>query len=120
MKIQQHDGVVVDAVAISAGLRQASTRERGVAGGEGSAKSMGATTLPPPSLYRPPRGGAVPRRWDLQGGAAAKGVACPPRQVEAPPPLGFPTLGAEGAQGGAHQPTRGWFPSHFSPWGPPG
>ena len=52
MKIQQHDGVVVDAAVISAGLRQAFTRGRGVAGGEGGAKSMGAAALPPPSLYR--------------------------------------------------------------------
>ena len=50
MKIQQHDGVVVDAAAISAGLRQA-LRE-----GEACAKSMGAAALPPPSLYRVPRG----------------------------------------------------------------
>ena len=32
MKIQQHDGVVVDAAVIAAGLRRASTRGRGVAG----------------------------------------------------------------------------------------
>ena len=63
---------------------------------------MGAVALPPPSLYRPLRGGAGPRRWDLQGGgAAAKGEAFPPRQVEAPPTLGFPTLGAGGPRGGA-------------------
>ena len=60
MKIQQHDGVVVDAEAISGGLRQASAREGGVAGGQGGAESMGAATLPPPSLYRAPRGGAGP------------------------------------------------------------
>ena len=77
--------------------------------GEGGAKTRGEAALPPP-LYIGPLGGcAGPRRWDLLGGAAAKGGALPPRQVEAPPPLGFPTLGAEG-----------WFPSHFSPWGPPG
>ena len=56
MEIQQHDGVVVDAAAISAGLRQASARGRGVARGERGAKSMGAPALPPPSLYRAPRG----------------------------------------------------------------
>ena len=50
-------------------------------------------------------------------GAAAKGVEYPPRQVEAPPTLGFPTLGAWGAQGGAHQPTMGWFPFPFWPNG---
>ena len=48
MKIQQHDGVVVDAAAISAGLRQASARGRGVAEGEGCAKSMGAASPPSP------------------------------------------------------------------------
>ena len=59
MKIQQHDGVVVDAPVISAGLRQASARGRGVAGGERGAKSMGAAALPPPSLYRAPRGASA-------------------------------------------------------------
>ena len=54
MEIQQHDDVVVDAAAISAGLRQASARGRGGAWGEGGAKSMGAAALPPPSLYRDP------------------------------------------------------------------
>ena len=32
MKIQQHDGVVVDAAVIAAGLHRASARGRGVAG----------------------------------------------------------------------------------------
>ena len=59
MKIQQHDGVVVDATAISAGLCQASARGRGVAEGEGGAKSMGAAALPPP-LYIGPLGGRWP------------------------------------------------------------
>ena len=58
MMIQQHDDVVVDAAAISAGLHQASARGRCVAEGEGGAKSMGAAALPSPSLYRPPLGGA--------------------------------------------------------------
>ena len=48
MKIQQHDGVVVDAAAISAGLRQASARGRGGAWGEGGARDLGAAALPPP------------------------------------------------------------------------
>ena len=37
-----------------------------------------------------------------------------------PPPLGFPTLGAGGGPRGAHQPTRGWFPSPLQPMGPSG
>ena len=56
MKIQQHEDVVVDAAGIPAGLRQASAGGRGVARGKGGAKSMGAAALPPPSLYRDPRG----------------------------------------------------------------
>ena len=71
MKIQQHDGVVVDAAAILAGLRQAFARGRGVARGEGGAKSMGAAALPPPSLYRGPRGCAAPLGIPSQGRATA-------------------------------------------------
>ena len=85
MKIQQHDGVVVDAAAISAGLRQVSARGRGVAEGEGGAKSMGAAALPPPSLYRAPRGGG-PRRCNLLGGAAAKGCLAPQGKWRRPHP----------------------------------
>ena len=86
MKIQQHDGVVVDAAAISAGLHQASARGRGVAEGEGGAKSMGVASRPRPSLYRSPRGGAGPRRCNLQGGAAARGETCPQARWRRPHP----------------------------------
>ena len=48
---------------------------------------------PPPSLEMGSLGGRRPR-----------GLECPPRQVEAPPPLGFPTLGAEGGPGGRTSP----------------
>ena len=50
MEIQQHDGVVVDAAAISAGLRQASARGRGVAGEREAPRLQGAAALPPPSF----------------------------------------------------------------------
>ena len=47
MEIQQHDGVVVEATVISAGLRQAQG-EGGVSReGEGEAKGLGAAALPP-------------------------------------------------------------------------
>ena len=81
MEIQQHDGVVVEAAVISAGLRQASTRGRGVAGREGGAKSMGATALPPSSLYRAPRGA---------------------------PALGDGISKGRGGQGGKHAPQARW------------
>ena len=120
MEIQQHDGVVVEVAGISAGLRQASARGRGVAGGEGGARGCHVAALPPPTIYRPPGRGGPPAKTHLHGGGAAKGETCPPRQVGRPPTLGFPTLGAGGGPRGAPQPTKGWFPSHFSPWGPPG
>ena len=104
MKIQQHDGVVVDAAAISAGLRQASARGRGVARGEGGAKSMGAAALPP-SLYRPPRGAPALGRW-ISKGAATKGWLPPPQaKWGAPPPLGFPNPRRRGGP-------RGGAPAH--------
>ena len=60
MEIQQHNGVVVEAAAISVGLRQAQAGRRGVTEGEGGAKSKGAAALPPPSLYRGLGGGRRP------------------------------------------------------------
>ena len=56
MEIQQHDDVGVEAAVISAGLRQAPTRERGVTRGEGGARDLGTAALPPPTIYRAPRG----------------------------------------------------------------
>ena len=119
MEIQQHDGVVVEVAGISAGLRQASARGRGVAGEEGGAKGCHAAALPPPTIYRPPGGGA-PALEPIYKGGRRPGGNFPPKSSGAPPPPGFPTLGAGGGPWGAHQPTKGWFPSHFSPWGPPG
>ena len=87
--------------------------------GRGRRQGLGCATPLPLSLYRVP-GGRRPPRDSISRGAAAKGGGLPPKPSGAPPPLGFPTLGAGGGPWGAHQPTRGWFPSHFSPWGPPG
>ena len=117
MKIQQHDNVVVEVAGISAGLRQAQ-REGEVLWGEREAP--GAWVRSPPSpLYIGALGGAGPKRSHLKGGRRPRGDL-PPKSGGAPPPPGFPTLGAGGGPRGAHQTTRGWFPSHFSPWGPPG
>ena len=118
MKIQQHDGVVVDAAVTAAGLRRASWRGRGVAGEREAPKAvMLLPSLPP--LYRPPRGCAGPRRWELLGGGRPRG-GVPPKPGGAPPTLGFPTLGAWGGPRGVHQPTMGWFPSPLWPMGPSG
>ena len=122
MEIQQHDGVVVEV----AGSRQGFAKHK--RDGEvlqGEREAPGAVVLLPslpPTIYRDPWGGAGPGRSDLQGGRRprGKGGGFPPKPSGAPPPLGFPTLGAGGGPRGAPQPTKGWFPSHFSPWGPPG
>ena len=102
MEIQQHDGVVVEVAGISAGLRQAQ-REGEVLRGSGRRQGLGCAALPPPSLYRGPVGAAGPRD-PISRGAVAKGETCPPSPVGAPPPLGFPTLGAGEAQGGRTSP----------------
>ena len=72
MKIQQHDGVVVDAGRHS---NRASPRLRGrdVTGKGGGARGWSVIPPLPPTIYRGPRGGAGPRRCNLLGGAAAKG-----------------------------------------------
>ena len=59
MKIQQHDGVVVDAAVIAAGLRRASARGRGVAGErEVPRLEVWLPSLPP--LYIGSPGGSRP------------------------------------------------------------
>ena len=50
MEIQQHDGVVVEAAGISAGLRQAQREGEVSREGEGGARGLGAQPSLPPSL----------------------------------------------------------------------
>ena len=118
MEIQQHDGVVVEAAGISAGLRQAQREGEVSREGEGGARGWGTAALPPP-LYRPP--GGAPALGDLisKGGGGQGGWLAPQAKWVRPPPLGFPTLGAGGAQGGApaHQ---GLVPLPLQPMGPSG
>ena len=85
MKIQQHDGVVVDATVTAAGLRRSLRRRRRSWRGEGGARGMGAAALPPPSIYRVPRGAPA---LEIQSpkGEAAKGGGVPPKASGAPPP----------------------------------
>ena len=60
MEIQQHDGVVVEATVISAGLRQAQG-EGGVSrGGRGRCQGLGCGCTPSPPLYIGPLGGRRP------------------------------------------------------------
>ena len=89
MKIQQHDGVVTDAGVTTAGLHRSTARGRGVAGEREAPRLKGVAAPPSPPLYRPPRGHASPRRWDLLGGAAAKGGVAPKASGAPHPPKGF-------------------------------
>ena len=60
MEIQQHDGVVVEAAVISAGLRQVPTRERErerCYEGRGRRQRLGYGCPPSPPLYIGPLGG---------------------------------------------------------------
>ena len=56
MKIQQHDGVVVDAAVTAAGLHRSSARGRGVAGEREAPRVKGATAPPSPLYIGSPRG----------------------------------------------------------------
>ena len=120
MEIQQHDGVVVDVAGLVQGFAELlRERERCCRGG-GRRPRLLYAALPPP-LYIGPLGGAGPGDQIQGGGGQVGGKGCLAPQGKGELPLGFPTLGAWGeAQGGAPQPTKGWFPSTFSPRGPPG
>ena len=41
---------------------------------------------PPPTIYRGPRGGAGPRRWDLLGGRRPRGWSAPQGKWRRPVP----------------------------------
>ena len=76
MKIQQHDGVVVDA----AGLRQGFAKQLR------EAPRLRVRLPSLPLLYIGPQGGHRPWRWESPKGTVARGVEWPPRQVVRPPP----------------------------------
>ena len=118
MKIQQHDGVVVDAAVTAAGLRRAFARGRGVAGEREAPELQRAAASLPLPLYRP-LGGAPALGDPISQGGGGQGGGVPPKASGAPPPHPrVSTLGAGGGPRGAHQPTMGWFPSPLQPLGP--
>ena len=91
MEIQQHDSVVVEAAGFQQGFAKRYWRRKRCHGREREAPGLGCCCPPSPPLYIGARGeGAGPLRSNLRGGAAAKGVACPPSQVEAPPRVSQP------------------------------
>ena len=87
MEIQQHDGVVVDVAGLLQGFAELlREREREVLQGRREAPKAVVCCPPSPPLYIGPWGCASPRRWDLQGGAAAKGGDLPPKPRGRPHP----------------------------------
>ena len=126
MEIQQHDGVVVDV----AGLRQGFAkllreREREVLQGRREAPKAVCCCPPSPPLFIGPLGGGRQPLGDQisKGGGGqvrGEGVPCPPRQGGSSPPRVPNPRRMGGGPRGAPQPTKGWFPSTFSPRGPPG
>ena len=117
MEIQQHDGVVVDVAGSRQGFAKRK-REGEVLQGEREAPGavMRLPSLPPP-LYRPP--GGAPALGDQiskgGGGQGGRGCGFPPKPSGAPPTPRVSNPRRRGRPKGAHQPTRGLFPSHFSP-----
>ena len=117
MKIQQHDGVVVDVAMIAAGLCRAFARGRGVAGErEAPRLGCGCPSLPP--LYRPP-GGAPALEMGSPKGGGGQGGGVPPKACGGAPSPRVPNPRCRGAKGGApaHQ---GLVPSPLQPTGPSG
>ena len=109
MEIQQHDGVVVDVAGCRQGFAEL-IREREVLQGRREAPKAVLFCCPPSPLYIGPLGGE----------GAGRGGDLPPKASGKPPHprVCSPRRMGGGPWGGA-QPTRGWFPSHFSPRGPP-
>ena len=122
MEIQQHDGVVVEVAGFRQGFAERCGRREMCHGREREAPGAVVQLPSLPPLYRPP-GGRRPQEMGSQGGAAAtrgEGVALPPKaRGNSPPRVPNPRRMGGGPRG-APQPTKGWFPSTFSPRGPPG
>src|SRR4051812_2042304 len=107
MEIQQHDGVVVDAVVTcSRASPSVCARGRGVTG-EREAPGVKGAAAPPSPLFICPLGGAGPGDPISRGGGG-QGGGVPPKASGAPPHPRVPNLGARGGPWGAHQPTKGW------------
>ena len=88
MKIQQHDSVVVDAAEFCR-ASPSDYRRRRCSKGRGRRQDFRVRLPSLPLLYIGPQGAPALEMRSPKGGSG-QGVECPPRQVEAPPTLGFP------------------------------
>ena len=87
MEIQQHDGVVVEAAGISAGLRQAQREGEVSREGEGGAKGLGCCSHAPPTIYRGGGGWflALQVHWGVGKGGGKKSHHFPSPPIVIPP-----------------------------------
>ena len=121
MEIQQHDGVVVDVAGCRQGFAEhIREREREVLQGEREAPKAVILLPSLPPIYRPPGRGGAGQNPSRVGGGGQGGCLAPQGKWEAPHPRVSNPRRMGGGPWGSAQPTRGWFPSHFSPRGPPG
>ena len=118
MEIQQHDGVVVEVAAISAGLRQA-LREGEVLQREREAPGAGVRNPPSPPLYIGGQGAPAPLD-PIQRGVAAKGGGLPPKPRGAPPTPRVSNLRRRGRPKGGAPAHQGLVPLPLQPMWPSG
>ena len=85
MEIQQHDGVVVEAAVISAGLRQAPTGEEEVSREGERRQGLRCGCPPSPPLYIGPLGGAPALGDPISKGGRRPRGDLPPKSGGAPP-----------------------------------
>ena len=106
---------------ISARLRQAPTRERererGVTRGEGGARDLGAAALPPPTIYRAPRGAPALGDPISKGGGGQRGDL-PPKSSGAPPTPRVSNPRRRGRPKGGAPAHQGLVPLPLQPMGP--
>ena len=134
-EIRQHDGVMTDAVVITAGLRRAPCVGVGRCDGRGRGARAEVRLPSPPHIYIGGQGGASPLQIQSARGSAARDESPSPKASGGPPPLRVLTLGAGevglpwwcASPGGCTHPLAAWGPhregwphqeihSHFLHW----
>ena len=87
MKIQQHDGVMVDAAGIQQGFAKHRGRGEVLGRGGGLRQNLWCGCPPTPDIYiRSREKGAGPLRSNLRRGRRPRGGGVPPKSSGGPPP----------------------------------
>ena len=115
MEIQQHDGVVVEVAGSRQGFAKRKRGAKGVTGGREAPGTWVRLPSLPSTIYRGP-GGRRPLQIPSNGrGRRPRGWLGPQARWRRPHPLRVSNPRRKEGPRGAHQPTKGWLPSHFSP-----